>query len=66
MPASLLASSVMNVSTKEKLSFINPLVKVLKLSNVSENIKQIQKRVFGIILPDIDYIEALNQLNKKL
>ena len=31
----------------------------------SENIERIQKRVFRIILPDVDYIEASNQLNMK-
>ena len=65
MPASFLASNVTDVPTKEKLTFIIRLVKVLKLNNVSENIKRIQKSVFGIILPDIDFIEILNQLNKK-
>lgn len=31
----------------------------------SENIERIQKRAFRTILPDVDYIQALNQLKVK-
>ena len=32
------------------------------INKLSENIERIQKRAFRIILPDVDYIEALNYL----